>query len=184
MTRVRDRREILHVPGVSQKRFERMSGPRRGPGMAHPCEVLVDLRAGSLVGLDRYLKQTGGIADREIAVELRKMLFGSPARTRFRLAVTEHPGAERRKGGRPSTRCNPPRPAEFLVAMEFEREKQPRGVEAAALLVAQRHGISARSVYNYARKVTAFELPEKQRRDRSQNWRRYLTMREQGALGI
>lgn len=70
----------------------------------HPLIVLADLRNGCLVSLDRYLAQEGGIPDREVAVELRKLISGSRNRSRFRLLVVEHPDGPKNAGGAPSGR--------------------------------------------------------------------------------
>lgn len=173
MTVERDRRRVLHVPGVSERRFRKIIGKTRRYGRAHPIEVLADLRAGSLVGLDRYLRQNRGIGDREVALELRKMISGTAARAKFRLAVIDHPQAERRKGGRPRSRSGPPTPDQFLIAMELEREKEPNSVEAAAMTIAERHGISARSVFAYAEKVARYERAQRTLRERKLAMERY-----------
>ena len=68
----------------------------------HPLVVLADLRNGSLASLDRYLAQEGGIPDREVAVELRKLISGSRNRSLFRLLVIEHPDGQKNKGGTPA----------------------------------------------------------------------------------
>ena len=68
----------------------------------HPLVVLADLRKGSLTSLDRYLAQEGGIPDREVAVELRKLISGSRNRSQFRLLVIEHPDGQKNKGGAPA----------------------------------------------------------------------------------
>lgn len=70
--------------------------------VTHPLIVVADLRRGSLASLDRYLAKHKGIPDYAIAVELRKLISGSLTRSRFRLAVIEHPDTPMDVGGRPS----------------------------------------------------------------------------------
>lgn len=67
----------------------------------HPLIVLADLRKGSLAILDRYIAQEGGIPDRQVAIEVRKLISGSPSRSRFRLLVVNHPNGPDNQGGRP-----------------------------------------------------------------------------------
>ena len=107
---------------------------RVGIPKEHPLVVLIDLCRGSLKSLDRYLAKHGGIADREIAVELRKLIAGSASRTKFRLLVVEHPG-RKSKGGAPRTGDRAPSAAERDVAEQYE-SLEHFGKTAAAAEVA------------------------------------------------
>lgn len=99
------RKRVSHIDHASilDKRFRRaiVSAKQAGRGKVHPLIVLADLRNGSLGSLDRYLAQEGGIPDREVALELRKLISGTAQRTDYRLAVVNHPDKPS-QGGRPS----------------------------------------------------------------------------------
>lgn len=78
---------------ILDKRFRRAlpDSKRMAKVKVHSVMVLADLRKGSLVSLDRYLAQEGGIPDRAVAIELRKLISGSASRTAYRLMVVDHP---------------------------------------------------------------------------------------------
>lgn len=101
-----ERKQVRPVEQTSiiNKRFERVASTSKRviPRTVHALMVLADLRKGSLTSLTRYLAQEGGIPDRAVAIELRKLISGSVHRSRYRLLVVEHPDRPRNKGGRPS----------------------------------------------------------------------------------
>ncbi|OBV10541.1 hypothetical protein [Erythrobacter dokdonensis] len=92
--------------------------------------VIQDLRAGSLGSLDAYLKKNRGIPDREVALELRKLLSGTSARSKFRLVVVDHPDLPADRGGRPGSESTEPKRAEvelyekYLVQLELIGKKK------------------------------------------------------------
>lgn len=88
---------------IADKRFKRVAPTHLRIGsekIVHPQVVIADLRRGSLASLDRYVAQKKGIPDRRIALELRKLISGSPCRSPFRLLVIEHPD-NNNEGGHP-----------------------------------------------------------------------------------
>lgn len=92
----------VNAPSVLDRRFRRNFEPSKKAKMpAHPCAVVTDLKRGSLKSLDLYLKRHRGPIDREIAVELRKLISGTAARAKFRLVAIDHPDQPKPKGGRP-----------------------------------------------------------------------------------
>lgn len=103
-----DRKHLRPISktGLGEKQFKPViTGLRKRIDLrkvAHPLIVIADLRRGSLASLDRYLAKHKGIPDHAVAVELRKLISGSLARSRFRLAVIEHPDTPMDVGGRPS----------------------------------------------------------------------------------
>lgn len=72
----------------------------------HPLIVCKDLRRGSLDSLSIYLAQEGGIPDRQVAVELRKLLSGSRQQSKYRMVVVDHPASARDVGGRPRSKSH------------------------------------------------------------------------------
>lgn len=89
--------------------------------------VISDLRNGSLVSLDRYLRKEGGIPDRQVALELRKLISGTKARTPFHLLVVDHPDGARDKGGRPKKGLKEPTEQERAIALAYSQ--RPAGVK-------------------------------------------------------
>ena len=125
--------------GVSGKQFRRqVSSPRIGSIPAHPLVVIGDLRAGSLASLDAYLKKHRGIPDRELALELRKLLSGSSARSRFRLVVVDHPDLPADRGGRPESKSSDPTRVEldfyakYLGQLDLIGKKKEARLQVAA----------------------------------------------------
>ena len=99
----RKRFRAVERNSLLEKRFKPVvERPKKCHPKVHPLIVIADLRKGVLSSLDRYLAQEGGIRDREIAVELRKLISGSKNRTGFRLLVIEHPEGPKSKGGSPA----------------------------------------------------------------------------------
>ncbi len=106
MTNGKPKRRAIRALGrafVMEKRFQPLftASTRVTRGQVHAWIVLADLRNGSLASLDRYLAQQGGISDRAVAIELRKLIAGSQHRSPYRLMVIEHPDRIKSKGGRP-----------------------------------------------------------------------------------
>lgn len=124
--------------GVSGKKFRRLVGtPRLKTVPAHPLVVIQDLRAGSLGSLDTYLKKNRGIPDREVALELRKLLSGTSARSRFRLVVVDHPDLPADRGGRPESKSSEPTRAErelydaYIKQLDFFGKKKEARIATA-----------------------------------------------------
>jgi hypothetical protein len=106
--------------GVIGKQFQRLVKGRRIQALpAHPLVVTGDLRAGSLRSLDAYLKRHRGMPDNEVALELRKLLSGSPAESKFRLVVVDHPDLPSDDGGRPESKSDAPTRAERELYAEY-----------------------------------------------------------------
>lgn len=124
--------------GVSGKQYRRLVGkPRINSLPAHPVVVISHLRAGSLSSLDAYLKKHRGIPDRDVALELRKLLSGSTARCKFRLIVVDHPDLPPDRGGRPASRSDDPTRVElelhakYLEQLELIGKKKEARVQTA-----------------------------------------------------
>lgn len=98
--------------------------------MVHPLVVLADLRNGSLASLTRYLAQEGGISDRAVAIELRKLISGSKYRSRYRLLVVEHPDRPKNKGGRPSEQAEETQALYGRMVASYERALVLEGQKA------------------------------------------------------
>jgi hypothetical protein len=124
--------------------------------IVHPLTVIADLRRGSISSLDRYLSKTKGMIDREVAVELRKLISGSIQRTKYRLIVVEHPQAPKDMGGRPKGRRSKPSDDAFKVADEFAALRQPGQVKLAIADVAKNHKISPSTVYAHTKSVAEY----------------------------
>ena len=128
----------VNSAGVSGKRFRGLvAEPRMKSLPPHPLVVTMDLRAGSLRSLDAYLKKHGGIPDREVAVELRKLLSGSAARSKFRLVVVDHPDLPADRGGRPGSKSSEPTRAErelydaYIKQLDFFGKKKEARIATA-----------------------------------------------------
>jgi hypothetical protein len=125
--------------------------------IVHPLTVIADLRRGSISSLDRYLSKTKGVIDREVAVELRKLISGPIQRTKYRLIVVEHPQTPKDEGGRPKAHMQIPSAKVFAVADEFAELRKRYKAESAVTTVAKKHGISHSTVYKYARIVAQYQ---------------------------
>lgn len=98
----RKRFRSVEQASILDKRFKPLiERPMRRRPKIHPLMVIADLRKGSLASLDRYLAQEGGIRDRQLAIELRKLISGSACRSPFRLLAIHHPNGPKNKGGKP-----------------------------------------------------------------------------------
>lgn len=151
--------------GVSGKKFRRLVGT---PGLktvpAHPLVVIQDLRAGSLGSLETYLKKNRGIPDREVALELRKLLSGTSARSRFRLVVVDHPDLPADGGSRPKSKTLVPNSKELEIVEEYRAQFDVFGkIEIAREETAKVFSISVTTVKRAQRKVEAAEARETRR---------------------
>jgi hypothetical protein len=155
-------RPIL-VPGLASKKFHSLWPTRkRVKDFLHPMFVAIDLRRGSLDSLNAYLKKHRGIPDREVALELRKLLSGSAARTKFRLMVVDHPDAAPSKGGRLRTKSMVPSPVEVELVEKFRAQLEVIGkIGISREEVANK--VSVSTVRRAIRKVEAAEAQEKKR---------------------
>lgn len=163
---------IRPAPQVgTTKIFKRVSRTKRRvtATKVHPLIVLKDLRRGSLVSLDKYIAQQKGIPDREVALELRKLISGSHCRTSFRLFVADHPDLPRRTGGRPPSSGRPPNKREIEIAEDFLRVRAQSPYEAALAEVSRRQGVSTATVASYVRRVSDFAQRQIDPEQRS-NW--------------
>lgn len=164
MPRKRIQVRLVDEPSILENKFRRVVDlPRKVVHrIVHPIVVLGDLRRGSLATLDRYLAQNQGIPDREVALELRKLISGSRLRTDFRLLLTEHPDKPKSKGGRPKEGQRPPRKVEIEVARAFTELECTMPSDAAAVEVAARFKIQRPTVYKYAKLVGAYDAAARQ----------------------
>jgi hypothetical protein len=123
---------------IADKRFKRtvIASNQVTSPKVHPLIVMTDLRKGSLASLSRYLAQEGGIPDRAVAIELRKLISGSVCRSRFRLMVVGHPDSPNNQGGRRSE------PEEHSVAVR--RQMVAKYEEALPLERGKKHLARAR----------------------------------------
>ena len=139
---------------VLDKRFRKLVPSRKrmdskGQTKAHAAVVLLDLKRGCTKSLDLYLRQRGGIPDREVAVELRKLLSGGPGKSRYRLIAIEHPDGPPPKLGRPNRSISkPPTKRVQELAEAFRQEYQITGsADSAAAEVADINGVTERTVF-------------------------------------
>ena len=156
------RRQVRPIVEKSMldKKFKRViETPKRVSISTAPLiAVIADLQNGSLVSLDRYLRQEGGIPDRQIAMELRKLISGTKARTPFRLLVVDHPDGARDKGGRPKKGLKEPSDQERAIALAYSQ--LPAGVKVKVHTgnIAKCFGLkSDKAVKRIANKVNAYE---------------------------
>ena len=152
----------INSPGLSGKRFRQMIPTQRRLELpAHPLLVIKDLRAGSLSSLNTYLKRNRGIPDREVALELRKLLSGSAARAKFRLVVIDHPDLPADRGGRPKSKSDEPTRAERELYVKYLGQLEIIGkTKAARIQTAEEEGRSEITVRRAIKKVEA-ELKRK-----------------------
>lgn len=142
--------------GIMEKKFKRVVQPTKRAILkaAHPLVVIADLRRGSISSLDRYLARKKGIPDREVLLELRKLISGSIERTRYRLVVVEHPDMPKNIGGRPMNGAGTPSGREREIAARFETILETEGkVYIAKEMVAEQFGVSIPTVDRARRKV-------------------------------
>lgn len=156
-------RRPITSAGVSGKQFRRLvSSPRIGSIPAHPLVVIGDLRAGSLASLDAYLKKHRGIPDKEVALELRKLLSGSSARSKFRMVVVDHPDLPADRGGRPKSKTQVPSSEELDMVDEYRAQFDVFGkIEIAREETAKVFSVSVTTVKRAQDKVEAAEAREK-----------------------
>lgn len=151
MSGARGRRPSQHESVIS-KRFRPLRSRPPKTTLArsiHPLMVIHDLRQGSLTSLDAYLRLNGGIPDRGVAVELRKLISGSRQRSRYRLIAIEHPKGPPAKRGRPeSKRGVKPTEKQKRLVRSFEKAVRdyPK-VGSAVARVVEVEGVSPSRVY-------------------------------------
>lgn len=154
--------QVAEAKSILEKRFRRLrpldeGAPPVSADLAHPMIVIHDLRAGSLASLDLYLKQNGSIPDREVALELRKLLTGTSKRSRFRIIAIEHPDGPPPKRGRPRKVGGKPSGKQITLASALqERIRIERKVDMAAAAVAADHKVSVATVHRAARAVSRY----------------------------
>jgi len=143
--------------GVSGKKFRRLvAKPRLKKLPADRWVVTLDLRAGSLGSLDAYLKKNRGIPDREVALELRKLLSGTSKRCRFRLVVIDHPDLPPDNGGRPKSMSDAPTRVERELYAKYRQQLEIIGkTKEARLQTAENEGRSEIMVRRAIKKVEA-----------------------------
>lgn len=125
---------------------------------AHPVVVCSDLRNGSLASLDAYLQRNKGIPDREVALELRKLISGSTKRTKFRIVVVDHPDASAALGGRPTSKRVEPTRSEVELAEAYETHFAIIGkVRLSREQAAEEKGVSTRTIQRAVQKVESWE---------------------------
>ena len=120
----------------------------------HPLVVLADMRRGSLVSLERYLIQEGGISDPEIALELQRLIAGGRTGTKFKITVVENGTVAKRKGGRPRTAGRAPTTAELDLTARYEAVEE-HGI-AAALIEAAAGKCSTSQVRQVVKRVRKY----------------------------
>jgi hypothetical protein len=134
---------------LADKRFTPVLRVKKRVNLEPSRMVITDLRRGSIGSLDRYLFKTKGVMNREVALELRKLISGTIKRTKFRLIVVEHPNKPKDKGGRPEKLTRKPSAKAFAVADEFGALRQHGQVKAAVADLAKKHGIRTTTIYKY-----------------------------------
>lgn len=142
-----------------KKTFE--TNKQINPDILNPHIVAYDLSEGRLSSLDRYLKKHGGIPDREVAVELRKLISGTKYRTKYQLAVIEHPNRPPRKGGRPKSRNSSPSEREHEIAEIYDNyfRQENKGWRALEL-TAETCDVTPRTVERARSKVNSWRIKE------------------------
>lgn len=150
----------IEVPVGSLGKFEKPSGlPRRITKLtAHPIVVCRDLRNGRLDSLDAYLRKNKGIPDREVALELQKLISGSTKRTNFRIVVIDHPDAPPDSGGRPRLKRTQPTQVEIELTEAYEKHFAMIGkVRLSREQAAEEKGVSTRTIQRAIQKVLDWE---------------------------
>lgn len=146
----------MNHAGIMEKKFKRVVQPttRATLKAVHPLVVIADLRRGSISSLDRYLARKKGIPDREVLLELRKLISGSIERTRYRLVVVEHPDTPKNIGGRPLNDPETPSDKEREIAAHFEAILETEGkVWTAKETTAKQLNVSITKVDRARRRV-------------------------------
>ncbi|TXH12239.1 MAG: hypothetical protein E6R00_12345 [Gammaproteobacteria bacterium] len=153
---------------ILDKKFQRITSTSKRFSLTnvHPVTVLVDLRKGCLTSLEKYLAQNRGIFDREIALELRKLIGGGQHRSRFRLMVIEHPDRPKSKGGSPKGRRIASIAKDHAIVTEFEKKRKIEGKNYLAKEELVKEGGASKSTIDRARRnVEHAEKGDAKRRD-------------------
>ena len=157
----RKRARLQSRPSILRKRFTDVVDVSKrvdASSQVHPLFVIADLRRGSLESLDLYLEQNGAIADRALALELRKLISGTHARTKYRLSVIDHPDSSVLQGGRPKKPkgVRYPSDRDFELARSFAETVEISGtIDAAIFAVAVDKGVSEKTVKRARKRVAA-----------------------------
>jgi hypothetical protein len=118
----------------------------------HPLVVIADLRRGCLTSLERYLSENQGIPDREVALELRKLIIGSQHRSPYRLMVVDHPAKPKSKEGRPKKANSKLSNRDRELVAKFESQRKVEGKAYRAKEVLAERGVGSRSAVDRARR--------------------------------
>ncbi len=152
--------KVRHVreTSIRHKRFKPVHDlPKKAClSRVHPLVVVADLRNGCLDSLGEYLRQERGIPDREVVLELRKLIAGTHYRSDYRLIVVEHPDRPAAKGGAPKKNGRPPDLA-FRIAKEYRARWRKGEVESLVKELAKEFGVKDNTVYKYVGKVKLYE---------------------------
>lgn len=120
---------------------------------AHPLFVLSDLKKGSLKSLARHMRETGGIADSGITLELLKLIDGSVHDTPFRILVVDHPDKPSDQGGRPTSKSAALTQKEEVLLARFDAALVTENKHDLALDAASKDaGVSASTISRAIRK--------------------------------
>jgi hypothetical protein len=133
----------------------------------HPLVVIYDLRRGCLSSLNLYLAKHGGIPDRGVALELRKLIGGSRYRTDYRLLVVEHPDKPVDQGGRPTARVASLSSNELAIVQRYaELFAEEKKVYLAQERAGAEFGVSKRTIARLLKKNLDLRLIEAARQER------------------
>lgn len=157
------RTQVRPIEAVSivDKRFDGVSETgKRLTKPIHPVVICADLRRGCIKSLNAYLMQNRGISDRQVALELRKLLSGTRARTNYRLIVVEHPDSIKSSGGRPPVDMTPTVREQDIVARFHQKCESGEKIYRAIELLAEEIGISESSVKRACAKVKDYECAQ------------------------
>lgn len=132
-------RKPVKAQSMMDKRFAPLTNRRktRVGRLPHPMIVVRDLQHDCLTSLDLYLRIHQGIPDREVAVELRKLISGSRHRTKYRLEALSHPDAEAKSGAPRKSVVAKPSREQFELADAFEEAKKTHTYDDAAIAKVQ-----------------------------------------------
>ena len=119
-----------------------------------------------------YLKRNRGIPDREVALELRKLLSGSAARTKFRLVVVDHPDHPPSGVGRPPAKIKEPSTRDLDLVAVYRAQFATIGkLELAREEAARVSKVSVSTMKRAIRRVEAAEAE-------AEKWRELLERRQ------
>lgn len=142
-------------PEITNKKFKKdfKTEKRVNHKIVHPLVVISDLRRGNISSLDRYIQQQKGLPDREVAIELRKLISGSIRRTQYRLIIVDHPDKPKDNGGRPHVKSGPSDNDRTIVDLYTQYLNTEGKAYRAKAMVADTLHISVSTVARAIRKV-------------------------------